>query len=87
MRATKMKARIHTVLAKLRESGQKRGPAIYLPEIIRSLESMLDNLDAPQERRARMAGALERLVTEDYSFSESSLGGEILELADGFVSF
>ena len=81
-----MRKRITALLTKLRESSQRAESAIYLPDIIQSLEAMLKNLDAPRERRVRMAGALERLVTEDFAFSESSLGGEVLELADDFAS-
>jgi len=82
-----MRERIEAVLAKLRESAHGARPTVYLPEIVESFEAMLDNLDAPQERRARMAGAVGRLVTEDYVFSESSLGGEVLEIADDFAAF
>ncbi len=81
-----MTARIEAALAKLRESAHGARPTVYLPEIIQSLEAMLENPGAPQERRVRMASALGRLVTEDYFFSESSLGGEVLEIADTFAS-
>ena len=36
--------------------------------------------------RDRMAGALGRIVTEDFSFSESVLGGKLLDIADKFAS-
>lgn len=82
-----MRARIEAALAKLRESAHGARPTVYLPEIIQSFEAMLDSLDAPKERRARMAGAVGRLVTEDYVFSESPLGGEVLGIVDDFASF
>lgn len=87
MRANEMRARIEAVLAKLREAAQDTMPTAYLPDIIESLEVMLDNLDAPRERRDRMAGALGYIVLDDFPFAESALGGEVLEITDAFASF
>lgn len=86
MKASTMRTRITEVLGKLRKPARGAKPAVYSSEIIQSLEAMLGSLEAPQNRRAQMAGALERLVTEDYAFSESELGGEILRLTDDFAS-
>jgi hypothetical protein len=87
MRVSEMHERIEAALARLRESAHGARATVYLPEIIRSFEAMLDNLDALQERRARMAGAVGRLVTEDYAFSENPLGEEVLGIFDDFASF
>jgi hypothetical protein len=87
MRANEMRARIEAVLAKLREAAQGTMPTAYLPDIIESLEAMLENLDAPRERRDRMAGALGYIVLDDFAFAESALGGEVLEITDAFASF
>ncbi len=87
MKASKLRGRIEAALAKLRESEHGARATVYLTEVIQSFEAMLENLDAPQERRARMVSALGRLVTEDYAFSESPLGREVLEIADEFASF
>jgi hypothetical protein len=80
-----MRDKILEVLDQARKASQQPGAYAFLPEIIESLEAMLSNLDSPRERRERMAGALGRLVTENYQFSESPLGTEILALADSFA--
>ncbi len=59
----------------------------FLPEIAQSLEVMCESLSSPRDRRLKMAGALERLVTEVYSFSESPLGEELLKLSDDFSKY
>ena len=84
--AMQLKTRMMDLLGKLRDASQHAERSFFLPEMIRSLEAMVDSIDVPKDRRTRMAGALGRLVTEDYAFSESALGREILELADGFAS-
>ncbi len=81
-----MRDRINELLGKLREEGVSP-TSPYLPEIIESLEEMDRSMDAPRERRRKMAGAVGRLVTEDFGFSESALGGEVLQLAEDFASF
>ncbi len=87
MRASELESRMISVIAKLRESERGPNPTVYLSEIIESFEAMLRNFDAPQERRAWMAGGVGRLITEDYSFSESALGGEVLKITDEFALF
>lgn len=81
-----MRKRIEQLLKKVKRAGGKKGSYPFLPEIIQSLEVMRDSPNLSQERRAKMAGALGRLVTEDYRFSESSLGGEILKVVEEFAS-
>jgi hypothetical protein len=81
-----MKQRLLDVLRMARQASQEPGAYALLPEIIQSLEAMSTALDLPLERRRRMAGALGRLVTEDFAFAESSVGGAILLLADEFAS-
>lgn len=85
--AMQLKSRIVNLLLRLRDPSQHAQQAPFLPEIIQSLEAMADSTEAPRDRRVRMAGALARLVTEDFTFSESALGGEILELTNDFVLF
>ena len=82
-----MKQKIEQILAKLKKAMKDEGSYPFLPEIAQSIEAMRDGLSLDRERRSKMAGALERLVTEDYAFSESTLGEEILKLSDKFVNF
>ncbi len=81
-----MKTRIRELLGKLRQAELEGTTFPYLHEVVESLEAMQDSVEVPRERRVKMAGAVGRLVTEDFAFSESPLGGEILELADDFAS-
>lgn len=81
-----MRDKIEKLLRRARASHGKSAAYAFLPEIIRSLEAMQTSLSAPRARRARMAGALERLVTEDFTFSKSPTGAELLDLADEFAS-
>lgn len=81
-----MKAKLLEVIALARHASLEPGAYALLPEIIQSLEAMLSGLDQPAERRRRIAGALGRLVTDDFAFAESRLGGAILEVADEFAS-
>lgn len=81
-----MNSRIGLLLGELRALGRTTSPTPYLPEIIRSLEAMAESTSASPARREKMARALERLVTEDFAFSESEIGGKLLLLADDFAS-
>ncbi len=87
MTAQEMRARIAALLTEFRVSADLARTVPYLPEIIASLEAMLDNLEAPREARARMAGALGYLLLDDFAFAETGLGRAVLKLADDFASF
>jgi len=39
-----------------------------------------------KSQRERMAGAFGRIITDNYSFSESELGTILIELTEDFVS-
>ncbi|MCP4546773.1 MAG: hypothetical protein GY835_09955 [bacterium] len=81
-----MRTRIRELLGKLRQAELEGTTFPYLQEVVESLEAMQDSVEEPRERRVKMVGAVGRLVTEDFTFSESPLGGEILELAGDFAS-
>ena len=82
-----MKNKIEKILVKVKDAMEDEGSYPFLPEIAQSIEAMKDGMTLNHERRSKMAGALERLVTEDYAFSESTLGEEILKLSDEFAKF
>jgi hypothetical protein len=82
-----MKQRIEQILDKVKMAMEREGSYSYLPEIAQSLEAMKKGLILSRERRSKMAGALERIVTEDFIFSESPLGEEILKLSGDFAEF
>jgi hypothetical protein len=77
--------RLAQALAVLELAQSNPGAFSYLPEIIESLKVMMRNTNASVEKRQHMAAALGRLVTEDFEFSESAIGGELLNLADEFA--
>lgn len=77
--------KIRKLLADVQRAEALPDAYAYLPDIAKSLEAMLDNIDASPSRRDKMAGGLGRIVTEDYAFSESDLGGRILRVADDFA--
>lgn len=81
-----MNADIERLVAKAREEIERPNSYPFLPEILESLLRMRDNLNETRERRGKLASAVERLVLEDFSFSESKLGGEILEIAERFTN-
>jgi hypothetical protein len=57
----------------------------YLPEITESLKVMRDGIQLSATERNKIAGAMQRLVTEDFAFSESPFGTKLLELGDDFA--
>jgi hypothetical protein len=77
--------KLKTLLGDVQRAKALPGAYPYLPEIEKSLAEMLKNTDASPSRRDKMAGGLGRIVTEDYAFSESDLGGRILRIADDFA--
>ena len=78
-----MKNRILKLLRKTKKANQDPNAHWLLPYIVESLEVLLDgfskdNLDP--DYLVRQAGGFGRIVMDDFSFSESPLGGELLEL-------
>jgi hypothetical protein len=85
--------KINTLIAECRVEKSKPGSYPYLPEIIESLHRMNEVISVGSEHpryakigRDRMAGALGRIVMENISFSESVLGGKLLDIAEKFAS-
>jgi len=78
---------IEAVLEQVREAQLGSSAHPFLPVIEESLVSMHRDIRAALQQRAQMAGALGRIVTDDFSFSESALGTEIIRVAEDFAAF
>jgi hypothetical protein len=78
--------RITEALIQVENAITDPGAYPFLPGIKAALEAMLTGLPLTPRERERLSGALGRLVTEDYRFSESKLGTALLQLADEFTS-
>ena len=65
---------------------ERENPKCYpfLPEIHETLLAMAKAKDAPRNLREQLARGLERYILEDFEFSESEIGGELLELSEAF---
>jgi hypothetical protein len=81
-----IRKRLTEAIALCRQAAQSPGAYPFLPDIIRSLEHMEKNISVSQSRRSKMAGGLERFVSDNWDFSESSLGTKLVELANDFAS-
>jgi hypothetical protein len=84
-----VKSRIDELLAEARRAKQRPGSYGLLPDIITILEKIQDRLESnnPDPKTLiRGASALGRVVTDDYSFSESPLGTKLLDLVSAIVS-
>lgn len=57
----------------------------FLPDVIEILISMRTHIGAAKSIRSGNAGALGRIVLEDFTFSESQLGTDLLKLGERFV--
>jgi hypothetical protein len=81
-----MNARIDNCIVRAKMLTQSAFPNPDLPGIIGCLEAMKRGLDDDISKKSKLAGALGRLVMEDYAFSASPFGIELLSLADDYVS-
>lgn len=70
---------------RVRAAQNERGAYGFLPDIGRVLTQMAQGLELDREIRDRIASGLGRLVTDNYTFSESDLGQELLGVADDFA--
>ena len=57
-----------------------------LPAIAGYFEILRNDVRAPRDVRDRHSAALGRVLTEDWSFSESRLGTDLIKLADDYAS-
>jgi hypothetical protein len=77
---------IGELLDRVRAAKEKPGAYAFLSEIYETLEAMQESRNDSHEQREHLARGLERFVLENFEFSESQLGGELLELAEAFVT-
>ncbi len=75
---------IDDVLSEVRKAQASATPHPFLPVIAQSLEEMKKNVRAKQADRESMSVGLGRIVTDDYAFSESKLGDQILKVVNEF---
>lgn len=87
MRGITMKEKIEEIIGIAERALEESDSYPFLPEIIESLENMKKNLNVIRERRERIAGALGRIITEDYKFSKSILGDRLLQIANEFIEY
>jgi len=81
-----MTKRITDALAEIDKASMGPSPYPFLPEIKKALEAMLASGAMAERELERLSGALGRLVTDNYSFSESDLGTTLLSLGDEFAA-
>ena len=84
-----MRDRIADLLAEARMASQQPNAYGLLPDIIDILEKIeaeLEKESPDPETLIRGAGALGRVVTDSYRFSESPLGTKLLELVSDIVA-
>ncbi len=84
-----MRDRIDEMLIAVTVASQQPNAHRCLPYVARSLQAMSDLSRAPMVDHASLAkaaGALGRIVTDDYAFSESLLGQGLLDLINDIAA-
>jgi hypothetical protein len=78
-------ARIAEAISLVESARKSKQPFGLLGDISKLLMQMQDCVDSDANCRGKLAAGLGRLATDNYEFSESSLGTRLLELADDFA--
>ncbi|MCR4408593.1 MAG: hypothetical protein NUW24_17015 [Anaerolineae bacterium] len=84
-----MKTKVRDLIAECKAAAERPGAYGFLPDIIGELEDIQSELekDEPDPNILLVwTRGLGRLVTESYAFSESPLGGKLLDLVTEIVS-
>jgi regulator of sirC expression with transglutaminase-like and TPR domain len=79
-----MKKRLLDILLRAKAAKEKSDVYAYLPEIIKTVEAIQDELESDSPNKLKIHQFLKglgRLVTESYNFSESALGQDLLDLS------
>jgi hypothetical protein len=86
-----MQTIIEAIIKELKIESAKEGSYPYLPEIIATLQKMLNSIKtdeiANRNFRKKVVGGLARLVTEDYKFSQNALGLKIAEIGKQYLNY
>ncbi len=84
-----METKVREIIAECKAAAKRPGAFGYLPGIVRTLEAIHSELQKSEfdpGTLVMLAGGLGRLVTDSYAFSESPLGGKLLDLVTEIVS-
>lgn len=84
-----MQDKIDEMLVVVTVASQQPNAHRFLPYLVRSLQAMSDMSRASMidhKSLAKAAGALGRIVTDDYAFSESPLGQSLLDLINDIAT-
>jgi len=84
-----MITKIGELIAECKDAAERPGAYGFLPDIIGELEDIQCELEKEEPDSCLLsfrAGGLGRLVTDSYAFSESPLGGRLLDLITKIVS-
>jgi|GEM_PF-3172495 len=79
---SELRQRLEQLLVQAEAASAQPMAYAFLPDIVANLQALRTKLADPdfgQAQRAKAAGSLGRLVTEDFAFSESALGQALLE--------
>jgi len=82
-----MRRKIDALLDEIRIAQASVKPHPFLPAVEESLQAMKKNVRARKSDRESMAGALGRIVTDDYAFAESELGNHIFDVINEFAGW
>ncbi len=83
-----MKEKIERTLVLTQTANSKPNSHWLLPHVIRSLEVMLQSIHKKEDpiSLVREARGLGRIISDDYLFSESELGGRLLDIVNDILS-
>lgn len=80
----RLKKQLQNTLVKAKTANQNNDAYAFLPDIIKTIEAIQDEVksDSPDNIKIELyLRGFGRLVTEDYAFSESGLGQDLLDLS------
>ncbi len=78
-----MKAKARELISKCKAAAERPGAYSFLPiGNLQEIQREFERESSDPRLLLKMAGALARLITESYAFSESPLGTELLDFAD-----
>ena len=76
--------KLDKVIDAVREEQKITDSYAFIPEIIEILEFMKKRIDANNDEKNKIIGGIGRIVTDSFTFSESKIGGRILDIINDF---